>query len=116
TGPLAFVNPFLFSTKFYDWETGLLYYGHRCYGPSIGRWLSRDPVLDRASALTQRGAGANSPPGGWRKQSAYAVCENNLISFSDYLGLFQCPSSEGGVPWVGTTTINGDIQCLYWMC
>jgi len=33
TGPLAFVNPFTFSTKFCDWETGFLYYGYRYYDP-----------------------------------------------------------------------------------
>jgi RHS repeat-associated protein len=47
TGPLAFANPFLFSTKFYDWETGLYYYGYRYYNPSTGRWLSRDPIEER---------------------------------------------------------------------
>ena len=44
TGPVAKVNPFMFSTKFYDWETGLYYYGYRFYNPSTGRWLSRDPI------------------------------------------------------------------------
>ena len=39
TGPMAKVNPFMFSTKFYDWETGLYYYGYRYYNPSTGRWL-----------------------------------------------------------------------------
>ncbi|MCS6898085.1 MAG: hypothetical protein NZM29_08945 [Nitrospira sp.] len=29
TGPLALANPFRFSTKFQDDETGLLYYGYR---------------------------------------------------------------------------------------
>ncbi|MGB2636081.1 MAG: RHS repeat-associated core domain-containing protein, partial [Candidatus Acidiferrum sp.] len=38
TGPLAFVNPFRFSTKYQDDETGLLYYGHRYYNTSMGRW------------------------------------------------------------------------------
>jgi RHS repeat-associated protein len=37
-------NPFLFSTKYTDTETGLLYYGYRYYQPGTGRWLSRDPL------------------------------------------------------------------------
>lgn len=37
-------NPFRFSTKWYDAETGLYYYGHRYYSPRLGRWLSRDPI------------------------------------------------------------------------
>jgi RHS repeat-associated protein len=44
TGPLAKLCPFMFSTKFYDWETGLYYYGYRYYNPSTGRWPSRDPA------------------------------------------------------------------------
>jgi RHS repeat-associated protein len=41
---MAKVNPFLFSTKYYDWETGLYYYGYRYYDPGTGRWLSKDPI------------------------------------------------------------------------
>ena len=37
------LNPFQFSTKYTDDETGLLYYGYRYYSPSQGRWVSRDP-------------------------------------------------------------------------
>ncbi|KJU84001.1 YD repeat-containing protein [Candidatus Magnetobacterium bavaricum] len=33
-----------FSTKDYDSKTGLVYYGYRFYSPSIGRWLTRDPL------------------------------------------------------------------------
>ena len=47
TGPMAKVNPFMFSTKFYDWETGLLYYGYRFYNPATGRFLNRDPMAER---------------------------------------------------------------------
>ena len=44
TGVLADVNPFRFSTKYLDAETGLYYYGYRQYSPELGRWLSRDPI------------------------------------------------------------------------
>jgi len=37
-------NPFRFSTKYTDAETGLVYYGYRYYSPSMGRWVSRDPM------------------------------------------------------------------------
>jgi len=47
TGPVAKTNPFLFSTKYYDWETGLYYYGYRYYDPGTGRWLNRDPIGER---------------------------------------------------------------------
>jgi RHS repeat-associated protein len=47
TGPAAAANPFRFSTKYTDSETGLLYYGFRYYNPSTGRWPSRDPIGER---------------------------------------------------------------------
>jgi RHS repeat-associated protein len=39
--------PVRFSTKYEDSETDFLYYGHRYYNPSIGRWLNRDLVEER---------------------------------------------------------------------
>ena len=48
TGPMAKANPFRFSTKYQDDETDLLYYGHRYYNASTGRWNSRDPLTDKA--------------------------------------------------------------------
>ncbi len=50
TGPMALENPFLFSTKYYDWETGFCYYGYRYYDPSTGRWLGRDPLEEPGGA------------------------------------------------------------------
>jgi len=44
TGTMAKANPFRFSTKYQDQETGLLYYGFRYYNPQTGRWLSRDAI------------------------------------------------------------------------
>jgi RHS repeat-associated protein len=41
------INPFRFSTKYQDDETGLLYYGYRYYNPTTGRWLSRDPLEEK---------------------------------------------------------------------
>ena len=49
TGAKAGENPFRFSTKYTDDETGLVYYGYRCYAPVIGRWLSRDPIEEKKS-------------------------------------------------------------------
>jgi RHS repeat-associated protein len=50
-GPAALLNPFRFSTKYEDPETGLLYYGFRYYNPSTGRWLSRDPLEEQGHEL-----------------------------------------------------------------
>jgi RHS repeat-associated protein len=44
SGSYASSSPIRFSTKYWDGETELYYYGHRYYTPSAGRWLSRDPI------------------------------------------------------------------------
>ncbi len=44
SGDGAAANPFLFSSKYRDDESGLYYYGYRFYSPSLGRWLNRDPI------------------------------------------------------------------------
>jgi len=40
-------NPFQFSTKYYDHEVGLIYFGYRYYSPRLGRWINRDPIGER---------------------------------------------------------------------
>jgi RHS repeat-associated protein len=58
TGPLADANPFRFSSKYTDGETGLYYYGYRYYQSETGRWLNRDLIEETAFrqvvALSQR--------------------------------------------------------------
>ena len=44
SGSMASVFPHRFSTKYYDAEADLYYYGYRYYSPSLGRWISRDPI------------------------------------------------------------------------
>ena len=44
SGPLADFFRHRFSTKYYDPETGLYYYGIRFYAPVWRIWLNRDPI------------------------------------------------------------------------
>jgi RHS repeat-associated protein len=60
TGPLAFVNPFRFSTKYQDDETGLYYYGYRYYNPISGRFINRDPI-EEDGGLNLYGFVVNDP-------------------------------------------------------
>jgi RHS repeat-associated protein len=62
-------NPFRFSTKYMDAESGLYYYGFRYYNASTGRWLSRDP--------TEEGDGPN----------VYAFVGNCASQHVDALGM-----------------------------
>ena len=69
TGPLAKANPFRFSTKWFDNDTGLGYWGYRWYSPGMGRWVSRDPVGE---------------VGG---RHLYAIAHNEHVYSFDALGL-----------------------------
>ena len=64
-GALADVFHFRFSTKYYDVETGLYYYGYRFYSPSLMRWINRDPIEEKGSV------------------NIYAFCANNPIANYD---------------------------------
>jgi len=85
--PIAWSNPFRFSTKYQDPVTAadlpestpssgtfteasarLYYYGYRFYSPRFGRWMGRDPI----------GEGASVP--------LFVFVQNNSISFIDFLG------------------------------
>lgn len=60
TGAMTKANPFRFSTKYQDDESGLLYYGYRFYNPSTGRWPNRDP-LGEIGGLNLYGLVGNDP-------------------------------------------------------
>jgi RHS repeat-associated protein len=78
TGPMAAANPFRFSTKFQDDETGLLYYGYRYYDPSTGRWNSRDPLGNSGQFLVRE----------------YVAVLNDPVSHADKLGLLEFESNS----------------------
>ncbi len=46
-GNAAEDNPFRFSSEYADDELGLVYYNYRYYNPQNGRWISRDPVIEK---------------------------------------------------------------------
>jgi RHS repeat-associated protein len=54
SGPVASLNHIRFSTKYWDDETGLGYWGYRYYDADFGRWLSRDPIWERAFSIMVR--------------------------------------------------------------
>ena len=60
SGSCADTNPFRFSTKFLDPETGLYYYGYRYYSPRLGRWINRDPIEEEGGVALLAFV-ANSP-------------------------------------------------------
>jgi RHS repeat-associated protein len=97
-------NPFRFSTKWFDNDTGLGYWGYRWYGPGMGRWLSRDPIGIRGGL------------------NLYAFCRNRAIDRIDRVGLHSCAATKSetcfGFPITitkvsdTTTTIGTCLLCL----
>jgi RHS repeat-associated protein len=60
TGTIAKDNPFRFSTKRTDDNTDLVLYEYRQYSPSLGRWISRDPIEEKGGGNLYR-FGGNDP-------------------------------------------------------
>jgi RHS repeat-associated protein len=46
SGPLASANRYRFSSKEWNDNAGLYYYGLRFYDPNLQRWLNRDPIQE----------------------------------------------------------------------
>ena len=83
-------NPFRFSSEFFDEETELVYYNYRYYSPTLGRWLSRDPVGE--------GYGLN----------LYGICFNQMTNITDVNGLYSYIENKNG-----TDTITvGDCEIV----
>ena len=102
TGPLAFVNPFRFSTKYFVDELGMGDWGHRWYGPSLARFLSRDPIGDHSFLLSHIKNRPKRESDYWKKRSLqphYLYCANKPVNNIDFLGLdnFNGPNNDVSV-------------------
>ncbi len=100
-GPYALANPFRFSTKCFDDETGLGYWGHRYYSSRLGRWISRDPIGELAEL------------------NVYAFVVNIPTCAFDWNGLKTCQNKTCSVTLTVIENISvdsvkkeGSITCL----
>ncbi|MGA4645768.1 RHS repeat-associated core domain-containing protein, partial [Limisphaera sp. 4302-co] len=64
SGPVARSNSFRFTTKRIQEFTGLVLYEYWAYSPSLGRWLSRDP-LEETGGLAIGAYSGNGGPQAW---------------------------------------------------
>ncbi len=67
---------FRFSTKCFDSETDLYYYGFRYYNPETGRWINRDPSEEKGGL------------------NLYGFVQNNPYNNFDFLGMKTCCPDE----------------------
>ena len=81
TGSLADFFRHRFSTKYYDPETGLYYYGYRFYSPDCRIWLNRDPIGELGGV------------------NLYVICRNaSSIYYDDIGGQIASPFTFVGDP------------------
>ena len=69
------VNPYMFTGRRFDYETGLYYYRARYYNPYIGRFLQTDPIgygdgINWYSYCGNNPLGMTDPSGCWASYSA----------------------------------------------
>jgi len=118
-GPYATVNPFRFSTKQWDDETGLGYWGYRYYSPSLGRWISRDPIEEEAgphlytivsnNIVNSVGShGRRDDASDTRMSTAIRVKGTFDVTWG---GLDQGDPGVGSTLFVRYTLTDGEAQC-----
>jgi RHS repeat-associated protein len=88
TGKLSKDCSFRFSTKFSDYESGLVNYGFRSYSPALARWLSRDPAVENGGI------------------GLYAFVSNSPLLLFDADG--QWPTSLAGWVRLGNDATKGN--------
>jgi len=114
TGSVA--NPWLYTGRYLDSESGLYYYRNRYYDPRVGRFISRDPSLILSGLASVIPYLLPQQLGNPQELNKYLYCINNPVNLRDPWGL------EGGKnkPWwlvVGgvtlATPIPGD-EIVFW--
>ena len=87
-------NPFQFTGRDYDSETGLRYYRARYYDPSSGHFLSQDPARF------------------WAGTDFYSYVDNDPLDFRDPLGL--CPhAANSGTTACGLAVTQGVVSIVF---
>jgi RHS repeat-associated protein len=93
-------QPFQFSTKRYDSQTGLSYYGYRYYSPVLGRWITRDPLGEAGGINLYGFVGGN--PVNWVDPSGLDAIYINYDYYPIETPIGKLPLGHGGVVAVDT--------------
>ncbi|MBO7654478.1 MAG: hypothetical protein J6U40_06100, partial [Kiritimatiellae bacterium] len=73
---------FQFSTKFYDPDIDMYYYGYRYYSPELRRWASPDPAWEEMFDM---------------EPNPYAFIRNDPVAKIDFLGLWLVEAVLGQI-------------------
>jgi RHS repeat-associated protein len=112
-GTYAKENPFRFSTKFTDDESGLVYYGRRYYSPANGSFINRDPVEEDGGRNIYAFA-LNDPTNKWDVLGLSTVLMDpyNVSAFS-IPPIFLTPPSVANLDSVAQQMRMDAIQACY---
>ena len=104
TGELLFDNPFHYTGRQFDAESGLYYYRARYYDPQIVRFISEDPIGLRAGP------------------NFYIYVNNNPVNFRDPSGMRGSGGDSCCGTWFPLGATNRSVflytrGCIcYWIC
>jgi len=87
-------NPYRFSTKPLDAESGLYYYGYRYYNPIDGRWINRDPSEEQGGL------------------NLYCFVQNQPVNLIDLFGMVATVPDPDGWPNVCCDKTKDFINAL----
>ncbi len=103
-GTGSIIQPVRFSTKPYDDQTGLSYYGYRFYTPSLGRWMTRDPIGELGGKNLYGFVDSVGKP--FSGTNLYTFTANNPVNVIDPYGLINWWKVGGG----SIVLANGAVQ------
>lgn len=91
------ITPWIYSTKYYDRELNLVYFGHRYYDPSRQKWLTTDPL------------------GPLQSSDLYRYCFDKPLKHIDPDGKFviAIPLVWSGAALLESLTIAVGTYCIY---
>ena len=125
-GSYAATNPFRFSTRYTDAETGLVYYGMRFHDPRIGRFLNRDPIAENGG-VNLHGFVGNDPVNRWdylgqrspeeeaarrAREEAERAAGREAIEQNGLIGFFVFGMGDAHVDSAGQAAYNGVLSAF----